>query len=57
MSTSTGKGKKRKRIGKLRDPAQSRKFIEAARKMGFNEKDFNRALDALFGKKPKGGSS
>jgi len=31
MSTRTGKGKKRKRIGKRRDVAQSRQFIKAAK--------------------------
>jgi hypothetical protein len=59
MSTSTGKGKKRKRIGKLRDPAQSDRFIKEAEKMGLggSRRDFDRAMDKLFGKPPKRGNS
>jgi hypothetical protein len=53
-----GREKRRKRKPPKRDnPAQSRKFIEAAKKLGVDESGeaFNRALDKLVPKKPKGG--
>jgi hypothetical protein len=56
---ATGKDKRRKRRPRKRDnPAQSRKFIEAAKKLGVNEsgKDFDLAMDKLL-PKPKRGSS
>jgi len=54
MSTRTGKGKKRKR--KVDNPAQSRRFIEAAKKLGVDEsgEDFEKAIDKLL---PKRGGS
>ena len=57
MSTRTGKGKKRKRIGRLRDKGQSEAFIKAAKELGLDKsgEDFERALDKLL--KPKRGSS
>jgi hypothetical protein len=59
MSTRTGKGKKRKRIGRLRDKGQSARFIREAKKMGLDTDPdaFLRAMNELLGKKPKGGSS
>ena len=55
MSTRGVKGKKRKRIGKTEDKAQSARFIAAAQKLGVDEsgKDFERALDKLIQKKQK----
>ena len=52
-----GKGKKRKRV-KPDNPAQSAKFVKAARKLGLGGKGdaFERAMDSLIGKKPKGES-
>ena len=59
MSTRTGKGKKRKPKGSPDNPAQSRRFIESARKLGVDESgaDFQKAMDALLKPKPKRGSS
>ena len=53
MSTRTGKGKKRKRIGKLTDKDQSARFIQEAERLGLGKSrtDFDRAMDKLFGKK------
>jgi hypothetical protein len=53
---ATGKGRTRKR--RPRDnPAQSRKFIEAAKKLGvLDGKAFEEAM-RLVKRKPKGGSS
>jgi len=58
MSTRTGKGKKRKPKGGPDNPAQSRRFIESARKLGVDEsgEDFQKAIDKLL-PKPKRGSS
>ena len=52
-------GKERKRRPKRDNPAQSRRFIEAAKALGVDEsgKSFKRAMDKLVPKKPKGGSS
>lgn len=59
MSTRTAREKKRKRIGRLTDKDQSARFIREAEKLGLGKSrtDFDRAMDKLFGKKPKGGSS
>lgn len=58
MSTRTVKGKKRKRIGRLRDKGQSAAFIKAAKELGLDKsgEDFERALDKLL-PMPKRGSS
>jgi hypothetical protein len=55
---ATGREKRRKKPPKRDNPAQSRRFIEAAKKLGVDESGeaFNRALDKLVPKKPKGGS-
>lgn len=57
MSTRTGKGKKRKRKVKPDNPAQSKRFIEAAKTLGVDEsaEEFEKAMRKLL--KPKGGSS
>jgi len=59
MVGGRGKRRKRGRKGEPDNPAQSRKFIEAARKLGVDESGeaFNRALDKIAPKKPKDGSS
>lgn len=59
MAGERGKRKKRKRKGGPDNPAQSKRFIEEARKLGVSEdgEAFNRALDKIAPKKPKGGSS
>lgn len=59
---ATGKDRRKKRKppkGRLDNPAQSRRFIEEAKKLGVDESGeaFNRALDKLVPKKPKTGSS
>ena len=58
MSTRTGKGKKRKPKGSPDNPEQSRRFIESARKLGVDESgaDFQKAMDKLVPKKPRGSS-
>lgn len=57
MSTRTGKGKKRR--VKPDNPAQSRRFIESAKKLGVDESgaDFQKVINALLKPKPKRGSS
>lgn len=57
MSTRTGKGRKRKRIGKRTDKEQSAAFVRAAKEMGLDEsgKDFAKTIDKLL--KPKRGGS
>jgi hypothetical protein len=59
MNARGVKGKKRRPKGKPDNPAQSRRFIEAAKSLGVDEsgKAFKRAMDKLVPKKPKGGSS
>lgn len=60
MATERGKrGKKRRRKGGPDNPAQSRRFIEAAKRLGVDVsgEDFRKALDKLVPKKPKDGSS
>ena len=59
MSTRTRKGKKRKPKGGPDNPAQSRRFIESARKLGVDESgaDFQKAMRAVLKPKPKRGSS
>jgi hypothetical protein len=59
MAGERGKRRKRKPKGKPDNPAQSRKFIEAAKRLGVDQtgEAFQRALDKLVPKKPKGGSS
>ena len=60
MATGSGKRKKRKRKVKQDNPAQSKRFIEAAKALGVDEdpETFNRVLDALLKPKgKKGGSS
>jgi hypothetical protein len=51
------KGKRRKRRPKRDNPAQSRKFIEAAKSLGVDEKAFQRALEKIIPKKRTGGNS
>jgi hypothetical protein len=54
------RGKRRKRRPRKRDhPAQSRKFIEEARKLGVDESGeaFSKALDKLVPKKEKDGNN
>ena len=53
----TAKGKRKKKPPKPDNPKQSRKFIEAAKKMGLEGagEQFEDALKKLL--KPKGGSS
>ena len=55
----TGKGKKRKPIGKLTDKKQSEGFIRGAKALGVDEdgKHFKEAMDAMLRKKPKDGNS
>jgi hypothetical protein len=55
MVGERGKRKKRRRKGRPDNPAQSKRFIEAAKKLGLDESTeaFQRALDKLFQKKPK----
>ena len=62
MSTRGVKGKSRKRRpkGKPDNPAQSKRFIEAARKLGADltsSKEFEHAFRAVVKRKPKDGSS
>jgi hypothetical protein len=60
MATGRGKrGKKQRRKGGPDNPAQSRRFIEAAKRLGVDESGeaFRKALDKLAPKKPKVGSS
>jgi hypothetical protein len=54
MAIASGKRKKRKRKGRPDNPAQSKRFIEEARKLGVDEsgEDFRKAMDNLL--KPKG---
>lgn len=54
MAGEKGKAKKRKRPIKPDNPAQSARFIAAAKELGLDGKadDFNRAMDSLL--KPKG---
>lgn len=56
MATGRGKRKKQKRKGGPDNPAQSRRFIEAAKALGVDAsgEDFRKALDKLVPKKPKG---
>jgi hypothetical protein len=58
MAGEKGKRKKRKTYAPD-NPKQSRKFIEAAKKLGVDEdgKAFKEAMDKLVPKKPKGRSS
>ena len=59
MAGERGKRRKRKPKGKPDNPAQSKRFIEAAKALGVDESGeaFKRAMDKLVPKKPKGGSS
>jgi hypothetical protein len=59
MATGSGKRKKRKRKGGPDNPAQSRRFIEAAKALGVDESGeaFRNVLDKVVPKKPKGGRS
>jgi len=54
-----GKGRKRKPKGKPDNPAQSKRFIEAAKKLGVDESGeaFSKALNKLVPKKNTDGSS
>lgn len=57
MNMATGKGKRKKRRPprvKPDNPAQSKRFMEAAKALGVDEsgKDFGEAMDKLL--KPKG---
>ena len=57
MAGEKGKRRKRRPKGKPDNPAQSKRFIEAARKLGVDEsgKAFDKAIRDLI--KPKRGSS
>jgi hypothetical protein len=60
MAGEKGKQRKRRPKGKPDNPAQSRKFIEAAKALGVDEDGttFSKVMDSLLKpKKPKGGSS
>lgn len=63
MATARGKRRKRKQRGKRTyapdNPAQSRKFIEAAKKLGVDEdgEAFRKAMHNLLKPKGKRGSS
>ena len=54
MNARGVKGKKRRPKGKPDNPAQSRKFIEAAKALGVDEdgQTFSKVMDGLL--KPKG---
>jgi len=56
MAGEKGKRKKRGRKGRPDNPAQSKRFIEEARKLGVDESGeaFRNAVDTLIPKKPKG---
>jgi len=58
MAGERGKRKKR-RPRKPDNPAQSKRFIEAAKKLGVDEsgESFEKAMRELLRRKPKGGSS
>jgi hypothetical protein len=49
MAGERGKRRKRRPKGKPDNPAQSKRFIEAAKALGLDGdgKDFNRAMDSL----------
>jgi hypothetical protein len=50
--------RRKRRPRKPDDPAQYRRFLEAAKKLGAeNGEAFNRALDKIVPKKPKTGSN
>jgi hypothetical protein len=60
MAGEKGKRRKRRPKGKPDNPAQSKRFIEEARKLGVGESGeaFRKAMrDVLKPKKPKGASS
>ena len=56
MATGKDRKRKRRKKGAPDNPAQSRKIIEAAQKLGLDDggEAFNRALNTLVPKKPKG---
>jgi hypothetical protein len=59
MSTRTGKGKKRRRIGRRTDKRQSEAFVKAAKEAGLESaagEAFARTMDKLL-KPPKRGSN
>ena len=59
MATERGKRRKRKPKGKPDNPAQSKRFIEAARKLGVDEsgKAFEEVMRSLAKRKPKRGNN
>jgi hypothetical protein len=59
MATGREKRRKRRPKGKPDNPAQSKRFIEAAKALGADPSGeaFKRALDKLVPKKPKDGSN
>ena len=59
MAGESGKRRKRRPKGKPDNPAQSKRFIEAARKLGVDEsgKAFEEVMRTLAKGKPKSGSS
>jgi hypothetical protein len=59
MATGSGKRKKRRPKGKPDNPAQSRKFIEAAKALGVDESPeaFDKTLRKLLTPKGKGRGS
>jgi hypothetical protein len=56
---ATGKGRKRKPKGKPDNPAQSKRFIEAAKKLGadLSGEAFERAMNTLAKVKGKRGNN
>jgi hypothetical protein len=59
MATGKGKRKKRGRKGAPDNPEQSKRFVEAAKKLGLegNGDAFEKAMRELLKAKPKRGSS
>ena len=58
MSTRTGKGKKRKRIGRLKDKGQSAQFMKAAKELGLvnSGQSFEDVMKALLKSRKRGSS-
>ena len=59
MAGERGERKKRGRKGRPDNPAQSKRFIEEARKLGVDESGeaFRKAIDKLVPKKQKDGNN
>ena len=58
LNMATERGKRRPK-GKPDNPAQSKRLIEAAKRLGVDESGeaFSKALNKIVPKKPKGGNS